>query len=111
MIEMSGKTRKLHPECYGVGKVRIECCLCDAWYDGIDRVPDGWTHVVNVRTYERSIAPVPEDQDVNEYGDGLLDWQTHLGYCELCSFELGITDDEEYPARTRHSVQAKNNLG
>ena len=80
------------------GRVRISCYMCDAELDGVDKVPVGWTHVDELRSYERSIEEVPLGQDVNKYGDTVHDWETHRGFCELCSLENGEYKDGEYPA-------------
>jgi len=66
------------------GRIRLGCSSCDRNdFDFVTKLPNDWTDITNVRSYEESIREVA----VDDKGSSPFDWQTHLGTCPECYAE------------------------
>jgi hypothetical protein len=66
------------------GKIRLGCGTCDRNdFDFVTKLPNDWTDITEVRSYEESIREVA----VDDKSRSPLDWQTHLGTCPDCHAE------------------------
>jgi hypothetical protein len=72
------------------GQIRLGCLHCDRDdFDGVNELPQDWTHVAPVQRWELAIRPVEAKS-----GDGrsIFDWQTHLGICPDCQAEYDAVE-------------------
>jgi hypothetical protein len=69
--------------------IRLACIGCDTTEaDGVKKIPPGWTHVDKL---------TPRDLKQQELGE----WETHQGFCPVCSENAELLVGYGYePART-----------
>lgn len=78
------------------GRIRLGCIYCDrADFDFVERLPEDWTDVQEVQTFEAAIEQIPLG---SERGRTRLAWETHLGVCPDCRSieEQASRDDAEF---------------
>ena len=68
------------------GEVRIQCKECDNQHDEVLGLPPNWTEIEWMRSFERATAECDTGRP-NNWGDSVMDWQTHLGLCPDCQAE------------------------
>lgn len=90
------------PDWAKKGEIRLECCTCDEQYDEIADFPPDWTEIERVRSFGQSTEEIPDGEDVNKYGDSVMDWQTHFGVCPECREE-----DEKAAGECKEGRKAK----
>lgn len=62
-------------------RIRLACLYCDRTDgDGIARLPDNWTDIGEVQSYEEACQPV----ELDDQQRSVMDWHTHLGVCPNC---------------------------
>jgi len=67
--------------------IRLACVYCDRQDgDGISAIPEHWTDVSFVQSYEESCRPIPVDEP---QGGSPWEWYTHLGLCPECRHNYG----------------------
>ena len=63
------------------GRMRLACGSCDRDdFDFIERLPDDWTDISEVQSYDASTQEV----EFNNAGRSPFQWYTHLGTCPEC---------------------------
>lgn len=63
------------------GQIRLGCGTCDRNdFDFVSVLPNDWSDVSEVQSYEESISEVA----LNDKSRSPFDWQTHLGTCPRC---------------------------
>ena len=61
--------------------IRLACVSCDRDdYDGVWRLPKGWTGIKKWQTLSESMKEVAE----TDSSRSVFDWHTHTGYCPEC---------------------------